>query len=85
MLPLKLLHVSRLLNPNYLTPTAWRNRRRFQIVDKKAHLLLADEQLFQPYTYFSVTLYLHFHVVNSTFMNSGSWRQFQALETDPAL
>ena len=31
-----------------------------------ADLLLADEQLFQPYTYFSVTLYLHFYVVNPT-------------------
>ena len=38
-----------------------------EIADKKiADLLLADEQMFQPYTYFSVTLYLHFHVVNPT-------------------
>ena len=37
-----------------------------EIADKKkiADPLLADEQLFQPYTYFSVTLYLHFHVVD---------------------
>ena len=25
---------------------------------------MVGEQLFQPYTYVSVTLYLHFHVVN---------------------
>ena len=36
-----------------------------EIRDKKsAHLLIVGEQLFQPYTYVSVTLYLHFHVVN---------------------
>ena len=36
-----------------------------QIPDKKsAHLLTVDEQLFQPYAYVGVTLYLHFHVLN---------------------
>ena len=30
------------------------------------HLLIVDEQLFQPYIYVSVTLYLHFYVVNPT-------------------
>ena len=36
-----------------------------QIPDKKsAHLLIVDEQLFQPDAYVGVTLYLHFHVLN---------------------
>ena len=65
---LKLSHVSRLRNPKYFAPTPGEIvavSTNVEIADKKiADLLLADEQLFQPYTYFSVTLYLHFHVVN---------------------
>ena len=61
-------HVSTLRNPKYLTPTYWRSRCRFHQPrasgQKNAHLLIVDEQLFQPYNCVSVTLYLHFHVVN---------------------
>ena len=68
---LKVQHVSTLRNPKYLTPTYWRSRCRFHqrrdSRQKSVHLLIVGEQLFQPYTYVSVSLYLHFHVVNPTF------------------
>ena len=58
----------RLRNPKYFAPTSGEIAAvstNVEITDKKiADLLLADEQLFHPYTYFSVTLHLHFHVVN---------------------
>ena len=62
---------------NYIIPNVWLWRpgeivavsTNIEIPDQKsAYLLLAEEQLFQPYTYFSVTLYLHFHVVNPIYI-----------------
>ena len=62
---------------HYVIPNIWLQRTgevaavstNVELRDKKnAHLLIVGEQLFQPYTYVSVTLYLHFHVVNPTSM-----------------
>ena len=57
----------------HIIPNIWLQRTgeiaavstNVELRDKiNAHLLMVGEQLFQPYTYVSVTLYLHFHVVN---------------------
>ena len=59
-------------NYKHIIPNIWLQRTgevaavstNVELRDKKKCSLMVGEQLFQPYTYVSVTLYLHFHVVN---------------------
>ena len=89
MLLLKVPHVS-----HYVIPNIWLQRTgeviavstNAEIRDKKSvHLLIVGEQLFQPYTYVSVTLYLHFHVVNPRSGNFFYSSLFRSLVPRPYL